>query len=70
MRRAQISPRRIPVVIAVQMKVPQSGSRHDALTMRAASAGVGGCGLGLGAGGGSASAIGLTFTQRQRTAFL
>jgi hypothetical protein len=30
------SPRRTPVVIAVQTSAPQSGSRHDSLTIRAA----------------------------------
>jgi hypothetical protein len=69
-RSAASSPRRAPVVIAVQINAPQSGSRHDSLTIRAASRDVGGCGFGLGAAGGSAWLIGLTATHRQRTAFL
>lgn len=65
-----VSPRRTPVVIAVQIKVPQSGSRHASLTMRAACSAVGGCGFGLGAAGGSAWLIGLTVTHCHRSARL
>jgi hypothetical protein len=47
-RRAHSSPRRIPVAIAVQTSEPPSGSRHDSVMIRAASA--------LSAAGGWASA--------------
>ena len=69
-RIAQISPRRAPVVIATHSCVPQSGSAHASVRIRAASSGVGGSGFSLGAAGGSAWLIGLTATHRQRTAFL
>lgn len=46
-RRAQASPRRMPVVITSQTRVPQSSSMSNALsTRRAASAGEGGLGWG------------------------
>jgi hypothetical protein len=48
-RRAQSSPRRVPVAIAVQVTIPGMGSGwfHAWVRMRVTSVGVGGCGRGL-----------------------
>ncbi|QEV69521.1 hypothetical protein CP983_24645 [Streptomyces chartreusis] len=56
-RSAHISPRREPVTMVMNRKVPQSRSLGQAVfRTRAASSGVGGSGLGLGWDGGSARA--------------
>jgi len=62
------SPLRFPATIVSQINVPQSGSFHASVTIRAASAADGGRGFGLGAGGGSAESKGLTETHFRRTA--
>jgi hypothetical protein len=60
--------RRAPVTIVSQTRTAQSGSSHEALRMRAASADVGGCGFAEGCLGGSAFSMGLRDNQRHRTA--
>ena len=59
---AQSSPRRAALVMAAQIKVPQSRSFHASVTIRAASSGLGGRGLGFGGAGGSPWSMGLTVT--------
>lgn len=54
--------------MATHKKVPQSGSRHAAFRIRAASSGAGDWGFGFAAAGGSVCVVGLTRTHRQRTA--
>mgnify|MGYP003291264845 CR=1 FL=1 len=53
-RSAHSSPRRAPVVIASQTRMPHSGSFQASAAMRAACAGDGGCGSGVGGVGASA----------------
>ena len=54
--------------MATHKKVPQSGSRHAAFRIRAASCGEGDWGFGFAAAGGSVCVVGLTLTHRRRTA--
>src|SRR4051812_5691792 len=66
---AQSSPRRAPVVMAVQTNTPQSGPRaHASFTSWAASWAVGGPGLAVGMDGFLATSAGLTPIQPHRTA--
>ncbi|ONI85387.1 hypothetical protein ALI144C_14005 [Actinosynnema sp. ALI-1.44] len=69
-RNAHNSPRRAPVVMAIQMATATSGSTwfQASARMRATSLGVGGRGQGRGCGGGVACSVGLSVVQSQRMA--
>ena len=69
-RAAHNSPRRAPLTIASQTSIPQSGSLHASLTIRAACSADGGLASGRGGAGAAARDPGLTPIQRQRTARL
>lgn len=56
-------PRRAPVVMVNQTRVPQSGSFHASVRIVAASAAVGGFGFGRGTFGGSVCSTGFTAIQ-------